>query len=179
MRAHLSLAQQSALMFVVLGVAAVALIAYLVSRWKTLSPLAYVCFVLLARLYFFEFNTLVRYPEERLHFLEYGVLAILLHRAFSIDWQKWRPRGLWPYVGALVAGALIGWGDEGVQGLTKHLPAVFNFFGIDGVSPLTFRRYFGWGDVYINALGVAYGLAFLATVLRNRQKTMIAVNGKC
>ncbi len=164
MRANFSHAQQSVIVYSLLTAAGFSLIIYIFSLRKKLSPLAYVCLIILARLYYLEFTTLVKYPEERLHFLEYGVLACLLYKAFSNSFK-----GIWPYVFAAVLGALIGWGDEGVQLCTKYLPDVLRFFGIENVHPNTFRRYFGWGDVKINALGVLYGLAFLATVARNRK----------
>lgn len=168
LRAHLSLAQQAWLMNVIFSAAAVALAVWLVRMRRVLSPVAYVCFALLARLIYCEFRFLVVYPEERLHFLQYGALAALLHKALSFDL-----RGVWVYTAALVLGALIGLGDEGVQHLTKYIPDVCAWFGVS-VNPLTFRRYFGWNDAALNALGVAYGLAFVATVLRNRRSDVPA-----
>ncbi len=163
LRTHYSAAQQAWLMNAVFGVAGVALIVWLVRCRVVLSPLAYVCFVLLARLLYCEFRFLVVYPEERLHFLQYGALALLLHKALSLDLPS-----AWAYLAALLLGALIGWGDEGVQFLTKYIPDVCAWFGVT-VGSTTFRRYFGWDDVVLNALGTAYGLAFLATVVRNRR----------
>ncbi|MEM7158865.1 MAG: VanZ family protein [Myxococcota bacterium] len=50
-------------------------------------------------------------PEERLHFLQYGLMAILARRALA---PRFGPRRA--YVWALVAVGLIGWGDEAIQG---------------------------------------------------------------
>ena len=127
--------------------------AYLAVNWRRFAPLAYICFAVFCRLYWLELQRLQQYPEEQLHFVEYGVLAMLLHRAFAVDLK-----GVWPYVCAILLGALIGLGDEGVQGLTQH------------VLPERYWRYFGWSDVRINVLGVVYGLAFYAAVLRNRRR---------
>lgn len=163
LRAQLSLTQQAWLMNAIFSAAAVAIVVWLVRMRRVLSPVAYVCFALLARLIYCEFRALVVHPEERLHFLQYGALAALLHKALSCDL-----RGIWTYAAALVLGALIGLGDEGVQYLTQYIPDICAWVGVS-VNPLTFRRYFGWSDVVLNALGVAYGLAFVATVLHNQR----------
>lgn len=161
LRAHYSLAQQAWLMNVIYAAVGLAVLAWLVRHWRVLSPLAVVCCALFARLLYCEFRFLITYPEERLHFLEYGVLACLLHKAWSVDVTY-----AWAYVGALLLGALVGLGDEGVQHLTKYIPDICALWGIT-VHPATFQRYFGWDDVALNMLGVAYGLAFWATVVHN------------
>lgn len=164
MRQHLDATQQSYLMYGVFAVAGAGLLVYLLTRIKTLAPQAFVCFIIMGLLYKHEFTTLMTYPEERLHFLEYGVLALMLFKSFSVDFS-----GIWPYIGAACLGAVIGLGDEGVQYSTKYLPDLFQHLGIDSIDPHQFRRYFGWGDVKLNALGVLYGLALLATVFRNKR----------
>lgn len=162
-RTHLSLTQQAWLMNAIFSAAAVAIVVWLVRTRRVRSPAAYVSFALLARLVYCEFRSLVVHPEERLHFLQYGALAVLLYKAVSCDL-----RGIRTYAAALALGALIGLGDEGVQYLTKYIPDICAWLGVS-VNPLTFRRYFGWNDVALNALGVAYGLAFVITVLRPRR----------
>jgi len=164
MRKYLGPTEQSYLMYSIFAITAAGLLGYLIARFKTFAPQAFICFFLLCLLYKYEFTTLITYPEERLHFLEYGVLALVLFKSFSVDF-----RGIWPYIGTACAGALVGFGDEGVQYCTIYLPAVFKALGIESIDPATFRRYFGWSDVKINALGVMYGLAFIATVFRNRR----------
>jgi len=163
LRAHCSATQQAWLVNSIFAAAGVGVLVWLVRCRHVLSPLAYVCFVLFARLLYCEFRFLVLHPEERVHFLQYGVLAALLHSAFSCDL-----RGVWAYAAALALGTLIGLGDEGVQYLTKYIPDLCARLGVQ-VNPLTFRRYFGWNDVLLNVLGVAYGLAFWTTVVRNRR----------
>lgn len=71
--------------------------------------------------------------EERLHLLEYGVVALMLERAVSI--QQWRhPR--WLRLPALaLAVAAVGWLDEGIQ------------------AALPNRQYDPW-DVGFNALAL-------------------------
>ncbi|MBW7909261.1 MAG: VanZ family protein [Kiritimatiellae bacterium] len=81
-------------------------------------------------------------PEEALHLVEYGVLSLLLYRAFS---RRYRDRGA--YVVSFLLGALLGIVDEVIQWVT---PA----------------RFFDFRDVAINVLavlaiqvGLAAGLA--------------------
>ena len=167
MRAHLSQVQ-SPLVYGFFGLAFLGIVNYIIFNWKTFRPTAFVSFLVMLRLYLYECHGIQQYPEERLHFLEYGVIAILLHKACSIDLAEIAPKGMWPYIGALLLGCLIGLGDEGMQYLTIYIPDVCRYFGVT-VGVNTFRRYFGWGDVWLNVIGVTYGLAFLATVLRNRK----------
>ncbi len=82
----------------------------------------------------------LRLPEERLHFVEYGLFAALVHSALRAGSAR--------FVGAWTAGlsALAGLGDELIQGLLPN-------------------RYFGWRDVAMNAgagLLVALVLALVA-----------------
>lgn len=167
-RQNFTRAQQSTFIYGLFIVVAIAAIGYVFSLRKKLAPTAWVCMLLFVRLYMHELTLYATYPEERLHFIQYGILAFMLHHALSYDLARFRPRGLWPYVAALILGGLIGWGDEGVQYLTIYIPDVCRFFGIE-VHPLTFRRYYDIDDVILNFIGVAYGLAFLATVIRNRR----------
>lgn len=89
-----------------------------------------------------------RRPEEALHLVEYGVLSLLLFRAFS---RRYPDRGA--YVVSFLLGALLGMGDEIVQ---WALP----------------ERYFDLRDIAINVFAVLLmqlGLvAGLAPALRAR-----------
>ncbi len=81
---------------------------------------------------------LVRIPEERVHFLQYGVLTVLLVRALRWDVRDWRV-----YPVAVVLGGLIGWGDEGIQHV---LP----------------ERFFQWADVRLNVISCALAALLMA-----------------
>jgi len=70
--------------------------------------------------------SLQRSPEESVHFLEYGVLAILLHRAL----RPTMPNAL-VFVAAALIGALVGTVDEIIQ----------------WISP---SRYWDWRDLVLN-----------------------------
>jgi hypothetical protein len=81
----------------------------------------------------------LRLPEERLHFVEYGLLAALVHGALSQ--RQARHVGLW----TVMLTAAAGLGDELIQGILPN-------------------RYFGWRDVALNAGAgtlVAISLALL------------------
>jgi VanZ family protein len=163
-REHWTAAQQQACTWLIFSLLALALLHYLLALRRVLRPMAYVCAIMLARLYWYELATLTQYPEERLHFIEYGVLAILL-------WHAWRGhlRPAWAYFAAALSGALIGYGDEGVQYLTQYIPNLARTCNWSMRNPDMFRRYFTWADVWLNALGALYGLALWATVFGNRR----------
>ncbi len=78
------------------------------------------------------------FPAERLHLLEYGLMAFLLHRALCID------RSTVPaYVWALALTSVIGFGDETIQWL---LP----------------QRFFELKDAALNVAAGSLGLALTA-----------------
>jgi hypothetical protein len=83
-------------------------------------------------------------PQERLHYLEYGLLAALVYAGSvpSFPDGSWRPVAL----GFVVAAAL-GLVDEALQGLWP-------------------RRYFDWGDVLLNARASAVGLVIAVPAWR-------------
>jgi len=76
----------------------------------------------------------LKIPEERIHLIQYGVLACLVIRALKLDLPP-----LAAYAGAFVLTALLGLGDEGIQHILPN-------------------RYFEWKDVYLNAVSGALGL---------------------
>lgn len=76
----------------------------------------------------------LKVPEEKIHFLEYGLLAVLVYRAVRMDAGAVRA-----YIAAFLITCLLGWADEGIQHL---LPS----------------RYFQWNDVALNCLSAAIGL---------------------
>jgi hypothetical protein len=54
----------------------------------------------------------LRIPEERLHFLQYGLMAVLARRAVAARLSGWAQ-----YLVAVVLASAAGWGDELVQGV--------------------------------------------------------------
>ena len=88
-----------------------------------------------------------RNPQERLHYVGYGILAVLLYIGFARDRSERRPRQevraaasfVLPAMAAFAVGSGIGMLDEVLQ---LAWP----------------RRYFDWADVGINALSVGLGL---------------------
>ena len=77
----------------------------------------------------FEFKA--RSPVEAVHFLQYGVLSLLLYRAFSH-----RVRDYSIYVAATIAGTIVGMIDETIQWMTPD-------------------RYFELRDIWLNFAAVA------------------------
>ncbi|HWB73992.1 MAG TPA: VanZ family protein [Nannocystaceae bacterium] len=82
-------------------------------------------------------------PEERLHFLQYGVLAVLARRALA---ERFAPA--WQYALAIAIAGAVGWGDELIQG---RLPG----------------RVYDLRDVLNNALAAVFAMAG-AEALHNR-----------
>ena len=82
--------------------------------------------------------------EEAVHYVQYGLLSILLFRAFSH-----RVRDYSIYVAATIGGTFVGMVDETVQWLTP-------------------RRYFDLRDIWLNLTAVALVQAALAAGVRPR-----------
>jgi len=81
-------------------------------------------------------------PEEAVHFLQYGMLSLLLYRAFTH-----RVRDYSIYAAATIAGTIVGMVDETVQWLTPG-------------------RHFGMRDIWLNFTAVALVQAALAAGVR-------------
>jgi pimeloyl-ACP methyl ester carboxylesterase len=74
-------------------------------------------------------TTIPMAPEERLHFLEYGLVAALVYRALRERHSQSAERGsgardplLWlpPAVTALILTGIVGWVDEGIQAVLPN-----------------------------------------------------------
>ncbi|MGD8327902.1 MAG: VanZ family protein [Acidobacteriota bacterium] len=86
-----------------------------------------------------------RYPQERLHYLGYGLLAGLLYVGFARD------RMPLAWAAALLTGWAIGYADELLQILWP-------------------RRYFDWADVTMNVVAVALGLSLAIPLWRATER---------
>jgi hypothetical protein len=89
--------------------------------------------------------SLLPLPEERLHFVEYGLFAALVHGALRERGTSRAPA----WTVALTAAA--GLGDEAIQGILPN-------------------RYFGWRDVAMNA-GAAVAVALTLPLLELLQRS--------
>jgi len=89
---------------------------------------------------------ILQYPEEKIHFIEYGFLAYLVFKAIRIDIQKPIAYG---YAFLLVS--IFGWIDEGIQ---YYLP----------------NRYYQIEDVILNSISGALGLLIIFTLKREQGK---------
>lgn len=84
-------------------------------------------------------------PQERLHYLEYGLLAALVYVGSTAR----RPAGSWrPVAFGFAVAAALGLLDEALQGW------------------LWPRRYFDWRDVLLNARAAAVGLVLAVPAWR-------------
>ena len=86
----------------------------------------------------------LKIPEEKIHLIEYGILAFLIFRAAVLDFGETRS-----YAISFVLASLIGWGDEGIQYLLPN-------------------RYYEWHDVFINCISVMLGLFLLFSFRRRK-----------
>jgi len=55
------------------------------------------------------------HPEEKIHFIEYGLLAFLVYRALRLDCRM-----IPGFILAFILVTLLGWGDEGIQHLLPN-----------------------------------------------------------
>ena len=85
-------------------------------------------------------TSMARYPQERLHYLGYGLLAVLLYLGLArYRGESATGSAVVPALAALLVGSLVGFADELLQ----------------IVWP---RRYFDWADVGMNVIAVGLGL---------------------
>ncbi len=89
---------------------------------------------------------IVKIPEERIHFLEYGFLVFLVFRALRID-----IKGVSSYFFAFLITSFIGLGDEGIQYLLPN-------------------RYYQTEDVILNCISAALGLLLIFALTRSKEK---------
>jgi VanZ family protein len=101
----------------------------------------YALLTFIALIYMYGFIFLIEFPEEKIHLVEYGFLAVLIYRALDIDFED-----LFSYFMAFVLTALLGWGDEGIQYILPN-------------------RYYQTQDVILNLISGGLGL-FLMFVIR-------------
>jgi len=71
--------------------------------------------------YFVLLTAIPMMPEERLHFLEYGVVAALIYLALRERRARLAGTGrLPPFVTAVVLTGILGWIDEGIQAILPN-----------------------------------------------------------
>lgn len=78
----------------------------------------------------------IEIAEERVHFMQYGLMAVLAAGAL-----RWHVSVAQAYLGALVLTTLVGWGDEVLQDVLPY-------------------RYYDLRDVVLNGEGAGLGLLF-------------------
>lgn len=85
-------------------------------------------------------------PEERIHLVQYGVLAFLIYRALSLDLS-----GISAYICSFGLTSLLGWLDEMLQQVTPG-------------------RFFDWKDVLLNAISTLLALTFTYILTKEHPK---------
>jgi len=115
-----------------IGLGAAALIG-VVKKAKVFNALSYVLLAVVLVSYANGLMTL-QYPEEKIHFIEYGVLAFLVYRALALGAHS--PKA---YAQSFVIVTVLGLVDEGIQYLLPN-------------------RYFQVEDVVLNSISGGLGL---------------------
>jgi VanZ family protein len=103
-------------------------------------PSSYIFLFMTVAAYIYGFLT-IQFPEEKIHFIEYGILAWLIIQAVELDVR--RPAA---HVYAFLLTAIFGWMDEGIQHLLPN-------------------RYYQFDDVILNATSGLLGL-FLTHIIK-------------
>lgn len=112
-------------------------------KYKVTDFLRYVLLLIVFSGYVYGLTT-ITYPEEKIHFIEYGLLAYLIFRALRLDHGARAA-----YAGAFALTAVLGWGDEGIQHLLPN-------------------RYYQTSDVVLNAVSGLLGLILVYAFQRAR-----------
>ncbi len=74
-------------------------------------------------------------PEERTHLFEYGLVAVLIHKALTERVQNGRPVPV-PAVLTIAVTALLGWLDEGIQALLPSRVYDLRDVGVNALAGL-------------------------------------------
>lgn len=112
-------------------------------KYKVTDFRGYVLLLITVSGYLYGLAT-IPHPEEKIHFIEYGILAYLVFRALMLDHGKWEA-----YAGAFALTAALGWVDEGIQHLLPN-------------------RYYQTSDVVLNAVSGLLGLLLVYVFQRTR-----------
>ncbi len=107
-------------------------------KYKVTAFRGYVLLLITVSGYLYGLAT-ISSPEEKIHFIEYGILAYLVFRALRLDHGAGAA-----YAGAFALTAALGWVDEGIQHLLPN-------------------RYYQTSDVVLNAVSGLLGLLLVYT----------------
>lgn len=116
-----------------LGLLLFVVIIVLTAKIKIRSRLGYLLLLTTVLLYIYSFNQ-IQYPEEKIHFAEYGLLSYLIYKALRVDFKN-----VQAFIGAFLLTSALGWGDEGIQYILPN-------------------RYYQINDVLLNIWSGALGL---------------------
>jgi hypothetical protein len=128
--------------YVLIALVFVCLAVYMVRRRTVNGLLGFFALAAFAVMYYILLQYLCRYPGDRVHFLEYGLLAYLLRRAFRFDFSSAKSYAL-----SFLIGGGFGAVDEGIQYVLSN-------------------RVFEVRDILINVIAAALGLLVVAVLVR-------------
>jgi len=122
---------------------------YLASNRKVRRPSTYLLLIMTVAAYAYGLSV-IQVPEEKIHFIEYGVLSCLILRALKADYQS-----RLAYFMAFTLTAILGWIDEGIQFLLPN-------------------RYYQIDDVMLNMVSGLLGL--LLAYIGERDRAVVGGN---
>ena len=131
----------------ILGLILFIVIGGLLIKISIKRPFTYFLLLTAVVFYIYSFSQ-IQYPEEKIHFAEYGLLAYLIYIALRIDFKMGQA-----FMGAFLLTSVLGWGDEGIQYLLPN-------------------RYYQFSDVLLNSWSGALGL-FLTYIFVSSNKSKI------
>lgn len=134
--------------YLIAGIAVIAVVFYLEEVRHKRSALNYLIFFVLAGLFFF-LAVSAKFPAEKIHMAEYGLLSVLFYNALKIELDRYDPK---LYIIASVLCVFSGLVDEVLQGILPN-------------------RVFDWKDVGLNAAGgIITLLVIRVNILSGREK---------
>lgn len=134
----------SLLINALMAVLLILLVIGMVSKGHMTKPSSYFILAMVLSVYIYGL-VMIQYPEEKIHFIEYGFLAYLVYKAVRLDVQEPMAYG---YAFLLISA--LGWIDEGIQYLLPN-------------------RYYQIEDVILNSISGALGLG-LVFIFKREQK---------
>lgn len=116
--------------YIIYSVIASLIFTYMLFFKKEKSSLRYLLFFLFIGITITAVK-LAKFPAEKAHLAEYGLLGVMVYNALKIDFDRFDKK---LYINGALFCVVIGALDEVIQ---LFLP----------------NRYFGWGDIFMNGLG--------------------------
>jgi len=134
-----------AILYIIYSLIATAILIHILFVKKEKSFRKYILFFLFMGI-IFAMVKLVKFPAEKTHIAEYGLLGILVYNALKVDFDRFDKR---LYLSGIVICLVVGALDEIIQGILPN-------------------RYFNWSDVLLNGVsGITTLLLIRFNILKN------------